>query len=64
MLTHRPQCVRAGKSASGLKEVTDSFAEGMAEGDTGISKTGGENAIKAVAEVESVNLEKEKEKAD
>lgn len=56
--------MRAGKSASGLKEVTDSFAEGMAEGDTGISKTGGENAIKAVAEVESVNLEKEKEKAD
>ena len=33
-----------GKSASGLKEVTDSFAEGMSEGTTGISKDGGEQA--------------------
>ena len=40
----------AGKSASGLKEVADSFQEGMAEGDTGVSKDGGENVIKSAAE--------------
>lgn len=38
-----------GKSASGLKEVTDSFAEGMSEGTTGVSKDGGEQAIKSAA---------------
>jgi len=36
-----------GKSASGLKEVADSFSEGMAEGETGVSSDGGQSAIKA-----------------
>ena len=39
-----------GEVDSGLKEVADSFQEGMAEGDTGISKDGGEGAIKSAAE--------------
>lgn len=43
-----------GKSASGLKEVADSFAEGMAEGNTGISTDGGANAIKSAADTETV----------
>ena len=54
-----PACVRvsdtsperaaiyAGKSAAGLKEVTEEFKQGMAEGDTGISSTGGEKAVAA-----------------
>ena len=29
--------MRAGKSATGLKDVTDSFAEGMAEGNAGLN---------------------------
>lgn len=39
----------AGKSASGLKEVADSFQEGMAESETGVSKDGGEAAIKSAS---------------
>lgn len=43
----------AGKSASGLKEVADSFAEGMNEGETGVSKDGGKDAIKSASADES-----------
>ena len=32
-----------------MKEVADSFAEGMSEGETGVSKDGGEQAIKSAA---------------
>ena len=53
----------AGKSASGLKEVTDSFAEGIAEGNTGISKDGGANAIKS-ADAETVSMPVEAKQAD
>jgi len=41
-----------GKSASGLKEVADSFAQGMAEGTTGVSTDGGADAKKMTAEAE------------
>lgn len=53
----------AGKSASGLKEVTDSFAEGIAEGNTGISKDGGANAIKS-ADAETVSMPVEAKQED
>ena len=39
-----------GKSSAGLKEVADSFAAGMAEGETGVSTDGGEQAIKSADE--------------
>ena len=41
-----------GKSASGLKEVAESFKEGMDEGETGVSKDGGEQAIKSAVDPE------------
>ena len=50
-----------GKSASGLKEVAESFKEGVAEGTTGVSSDPafGENAVKPAMEPE-----KEKEKVN
>ena len=47
-------CVPAlsGKSASGLKEVTDSFKEGMVEAETGVSKDGGAGAMKSAADTQ------------
>ena len=51
MVADRPAApsLLSGKSASGLKEVAESFQQGMAEGETGISKEGGTEAIKADA---------------
>ena len=43
-----------GKSASGLKEVADSFAEGMSEGETGVSADGGADAIKSASPPEEI----------
>ena len=51
-----------GKSASGLKEVADSFSEGMAEGNTGVSSDGGASAIKS-AQDETVQVAEVKESA-
>jgi len=51
-----------GKSASGLKEVADSFTEGMAEGNTGVSADGGAGAIKS-AKDETVQVAEVKEPA-
>ena len=45
-----PAARRAGKSASGLKEVAESFKEGMTEAETGVSKDGGETVIKSAEE--------------
>ena len=45
----RSVIVRAGKSSGGLKEVADAFKEGMDEVETGVSKDGGDNAIKSAA---------------
>ena len=57
-------CVFAGKASSGLKEVTDSFSEGIKEAgkdvtesfsegvrevETGVSTDGGENAVKSAS---------------
>ena len=52
--------MHTGKSASGLKEVTEEFQKGMAEGDTGISNTGGEKAV--AAEVTEVKEESSEDK--
>ena len=38
-----------GKQASGLKEVAESFQEGLAEAETGISTDGGTAAVKSAA---------------
>ena len=43
----RGPVVATGKSASGLKEVAESFKEGLDEGETGVSKDGGQQAIKS-----------------
>ena len=43
-----------GKSASGLKEVADSFAEGMSEGETGVSADGGADAVKSASPPEEI----------
>jgi len=50
-----PMAKELGKSATGLKEVTDSFAQGMAEGETGISNKGGEDAKTVEAQVDEVD---------
>ena len=55
------RALHTGKSASGLKEVADSFAEGMAEGATGVSTDGGANAIKSAADTETVQSAEVKE---
>lgn len=48
----------AGKSASGLKEVTDSFAEGMKEGNLQLDLKSAEEAVPAEAkEVEKPSSE-------
>mmetsp|Transcript_118655 Transcript_118655/g.215662 ORF Transcript_118655/g.215662 Transcript_118655/m.215662 type:complete len:196 (+) Transcript_118655:74-661(+) len=45
-----PMAKDLGKSASSLKEVTDSFKEGMAEAETGVSKDAGTKAIQTTGE--------------
>jgi hypothetical protein len=40
-------CLLAGKSSSGLKEVAESFQQGMAEGETGVSTDGGDKVVKS-----------------
>ena len=60
-----PLAKEIGKSASGLKEVTDSFAEGMAEAETGVSTDGGNAAIKSAVDQDTVPVaDAEKSKAE
>ena len=47
-ISPRPAIV-TGKSASGLKEVADSFAEGMSEGDAGVNTGNPAGAVKSAA---------------
>jgi sec-independent protein translocase protein TatA len=42
-----PIAKQLGQQAGGLKEVSDSFADGMAEGTTGISTDGGDGVTKS-----------------
>jgi len=54
-----------GKQASGLKEVAESFKEGVAEGQTGVSTDGGDKAIKSATDADTVPAPAEKkENAD
>ena len=49
--------MRAGKSAGGLKEVTDSFKEGMAEGDAGLNTGSPAEDLKSAEDVPTVTVE-------
>ena len=55
----QPKLMRAGKSASGLKEVADSFSEGLAEGNINADQLKAANP--SVLETTTVK-EEEKEK--
>lgn len=56
--------MRAGKSAGGLKEVTDSFAEGMAEGNAGINSGSPADDLKSAKDdAPTVTVKPEEEKS-
>merc|ERR1719272_1352530 len=52
-----PMAKEFGKSAGGLKEVTDSFKEGMAEGDAGLNTGSPAEDLKSAEDVPTVTVE-------
>eukprot|EP00965_Chrysotila_dentata_P170456 5626674-Pleurochrysis_carterae.AAC.2 len=55
----QPPCVNAGKSAGSLKEVTDSFSEGMSEGTKKVDELKSANIEPVTLEAKKVEEKKE-----